>query len=197
MTLVKQEQHGPIKTKIEAFGPALALYKQSVRNKMVRNALIVAGRRWLDVYLLRRFKSSYAKVFGYPNPTKRWAQRKAKKLGLVQPYMGMRAPADPTKMVGAAITGARSNATATGAKGYIRITVPYGHPLRAEYSQAFRNIPGGEILALAEAAGTALAAELAGNPLTDANRKKEAKPRAVGAKPGSQRRAGSNPRKGA
>ena len=196
MTVVKKEQQGPIRTRIEAYGPALALYKQSVRNKMVRNALIVAGRRWLDVYLLRRFKSSYAKVFGYPNITKRWAIRKAKRLGQVQPYMGMRAPADATKMVSAATTGARSAATATGSKGVIRITVPYGHPLRAEYSQAFRNIPGGEIMALAEAAAAALTAELAGNPLTDANRKKEPKPRVVGSK-GRSRRTGGNQRKGA
>ena len=194
MTVVKKEQQGPIRTRIEAFGPALALYKQSVRNKMVRNALIAAGKVWLAIYLLRRFKSNYAPVFGYPKITKRYAQRKAKRLGTIQPYMGFRPPADPTTLVGAALTGARSTATATGSKGVIRITVPYGHPLRAEYSAAFRNIPGGEIMALAEAAGNALAAELAGTPLTDANRKKEPKPRVVGSK-GGQRRTGGNPRK--
>jgi hypothetical protein len=196
VTVIKREQQGPIRTTIEAHNGALFLYKASIRNKMVRAALKAAGVHWLNVYLVRRFKSDYQRVFGYPAITKRYAQRKAKLLGSVQPYQGFRRIGDMSKMVNAALTGARASAVATQTKGFIRITVPYGHPIRPEYSQAFRNVPGGEIIALAATVGRALAAEIAGNPLTEANRKKEPKPRVVGGN-GKTRGTGSAPRRAA
>ena len=181
MPIVASGQSGPIKYRIEAQGTALALYKTAERNRMVRNSLRRGGVFWLGFYLAKRF-SMYSKIIlGYPNITKRWAITKARKLGIVVPFMGLRGIGDPTKMVIAATVGGRASAIATATKGEIRITVPYGHPIPEQYSAAFRTIPTKEVQDIADEVAIGLAAELAGNPLTDENRKKTPKPRVVGA----------------
>jgi len=180
-TVVSQQQYGPIRTRIEAQGAALALYQPRVRNTIVRNSLRRGGVFWLGFYLLKRF-SSYAKqALGYPAIKKGWAIKKARKTGQVVPFMGLTPVGDPSKMVTAATTGGRSSAIATQTRGEIRITVPFGHPLRPEFAAAFRTIPSGEIIEIAKEVEKALVAELAGNPLNDSNTRKGPKPRVTGA----------------
>lgn len=150
---------GPIRAVLMAEGSALALFDARTRNTMVRLALHAGGRMWLQVFLPKRF-SEYAKRLGY-RVSARWAKEKLFLLGNAVPFIGFTPPGggrqhprwkrtNPEKMSVAVINGANAKATATASRAQLVFTIPYGHAVRPETSDALRTVPTWEVQRIAE-----------------------------------------------
>jgi hypothetical protein len=123
---------GAIRTSIEVEGLALQVLKPSVRNQVVREALIAGGQTWIAIFLPLRF-TPYAKRLGYPYPSR-------------QPFV------DSGQMQAAVMDSAKATATATNTgRAVILLAMTYGHPLNKDIAPAFRTIPGWEVERVARA----------------------------------------------
>lgn len=172
MPIVFQERHGPISVTIEAHGAALALFSASERNTIKRTALVGGGVFWCNKFLGKRFSSYSFALLGY-RVSNKWRLRKERDLGQAVPFVGytpINGGNPPTwkkgkngeKMMDAVQRGTKVAATATEKSNFIRITVPFGHPIPAQHSAAFRTLPAFEVGAVAGEVGRILVAILNG-----------------------------------
>lgn len=168
MPIVYTQKNGPIKVAINAQGAALALFRTSEQNEMVKASLVMGGRFWLDHFLMKRFSLYAYAVLGY-RASNRWRATKQKYLGQAIPFVGFtptNGGAPPTWKKGkntekmmTAVRRARVEAAASGGgeKCAIRLFIPYGHPIQADKSANFRTIPAHEIGAISGEVARALA----------------------------------------
>lgn len=153
--IIARKQNGPIRTTLEAYGGALALFSPAERNRAKRRAGERGGRFWLAVWMPKRF-SGYAYFLGYRVSSKWAAKKKSGGVGNT-PYVGMTppggGPAAPgyKQNNGAKMADAVSGSTVTTpANGEsINIKVPYGHPIQSDKAAAFRTLPASEVEAIA------------------------------------------------
>jgi hypothetical protein len=182
---VAEGEVGPIRAELLASGPALALFKPAVANRIVREALLAGGQFWGRVFLPQRF-SPYAYRLGYQVGEK-YERRKERLWGEATPFVLT------GEWYGVALTQWRADATAKGGGGEIRIRIPVPHPTRPETQGAFRTVPTWEVERIGQEVGKALRAILS---MTVVNADRQGRPQAdrpIGprpaAAPGSGRRA--------
>jgi hypothetical protein len=135
--LFDAQKMGSIRTAIDVDGLALQVLKPSVRNQIVREALISGGQMWLTVFMPLRF-TPYAKRLGYPFKT-------------AHPFI------DTGNMQRSVMASAKATATATSTgRAVILLSMTYGHPVRTDIAPAFRTVPGWEVERVAQAVASYL-----------------------------------------
>ncbi len=163
--VIAQFKAGGIKAVIDASGPALTWMKPRERNAMVASSLGFAGNMWLEKYLPLRF-TNYAYRLGY-QVSESWKKRKRRELhSNARPFIGLTprgggtfesdvgggrlAVTNGEKMAVAVVRTAKSRATRTSNNFKIIITMGYGHPIRPNLADAFKQTPSSELKAVAQ-----------------------------------------------